>query len=173
VTERYGVGIVTCNVAWCLIIAGFWAWEASVGLNDFAPRRRSLWQYWVVPFALFAFWVPIRYHHDTASFHFMPLAFLRDHTGLAFCLMTPVYLAILALYHPTVNPALMRVTGLAGIVVAFWNMVTAFVFTHNWYHAVTHLPLTLLSIYAVVLSFRSLPPADEPGHSQRRDSPQS
>ena len=153
VTDRYGVGIVTCNVLWFLIVAGLWGWEAFAGLNDFAPRPRSLWKYWVVPLALFAFWIPFVYSAKTGGFHFTPLLFMKNHSGLAFCLMTPAYLAMLTLYYPRVNFAVLRVTALTGTIIGFWNMLVCFVFTSNWFTGVVHIPLLVISIYALVLSF--------------------
>ena len=154
VTKEYGVAIFTCNLIWFLAVAGFWAWEAAAGLNDFSCWRAAWWKWWVVPLAIFAFWVPFAPSAQTGALAFRPLLFLRTHTGLAFCLMTPVYLAILTLHHPRVNLALMRVTALVGIIIAFWNHMTAFVFTSNWYHGVVYVPLTAISIYVLVLSFR-------------------
>ncbi len=151
VTKKYGLGIVTCNFLWFMILAGFWAWEAFAGLTDFSPRRRPLWAYWVVPLAIFAFWIPVGPAKD-GTWHFSPLFFLQMHTGLAFCLMAPVYLAILSLYHLRVNLAVMRMTALTGIILAFYNILGAS-FGRNAFHAIAHVPLATISIYAFVLSF--------------------
>ncbi len=151
VTEKYGLGIVTCNVLWFTILAGFWAWEAFAGLTDLAPRPRPWWSYWVMPLAIFAFWIPVAPDRH-GTLHFTPLLFLRVHTGLAFCLMVPVYLAILSLYYPRVNLAVMRLTALTGMIVALYNMLGAY-FGRGVYHAVVHTPLAAISIYTFVLSF--------------------
>jgi hypothetical protein len=151
ITKKYGLGIVTCNLLWFSILAGFWAWEAFAGLNDFSRSHRPAWRYWVVPLALYAFWVPIA-PDKTGTLHFAPAFFLKFHTGLAFCLMAPVYLAILSLYYPRVNLAVMRLTGLTGIILAFYNMLGAY-FGRTVFHAVVHTPLLAISIYAFVLSF--------------------
>lgn len=46
--------------------------------------------------------------------------------GLAFCLMTPVYLALLILFYPGVNIVTLRITGLVGLMLGLYNM--AFIF---------------------------------------------
>ncbi len=153
VTERYGVGIVTGNLLSFTAVACLWVWEGVAGLNDFSRRRIPWWRWWVAPFAVFAFWLPIGWSYKAAGPVLQPLFFTRLHTGLAFCTMTPVYLAVLTLFWPRVNLALVRVTALVGIVIAFWNMMGAFVFTRYWYNGVVHAPLAVLSVYAAVLSF--------------------
>jgi hypothetical protein len=151
-TPRFGHGVVTCNLLWFFLVASLWAWEAFAGRNDLSRRRVPLWRCWVVPLAVFAFWVPVAPDSEGAI-RFTPLLFWRFHTGLAFCLMTPVYLAVLTLFWPRVNLAVMRVTAFVGIIIALWNQVTAFVWMDNWFHGVLHLPLTVISLYAFVLSF--------------------
>jgi hypothetical protein len=75
--------------------------------------------------------------------------------GLAFCMMAPVYLAILTLYYPKVNIAILRVTSLLGIIIGFWNMLVNFVINLDflWWNGVLHLPLVFISICAFILSF--------------------
>ncbi len=159
VTERYGVGIVTGNLLCFTGIACLWAWEGLAGLNDFSRRRIPWWRWWVAPFAVFALWLPVGWDRSVGEFVFAPLFFTRFHTGLAFCTMTPVYLAVLTLFWPRINLALMRVTAAVGILIAFWNMMGALVFTDYWYNGVVHAPLAVLSVYALVLSFLRRPDA--------------
>jgi len=152
VTDRYGVGIVTCNFLWFLFLSVLWAWEAVAGLNDFSRRRVALWRWWVVPLMVWGFWLPFS-PGRTGAFHFDPLFFIREHTGLAFCLTAPVYLGILTLFYPRVNLAVMRLTSLTGVILAFYNMLYALI-GPSLFQALAHVPLMSISIYALVLSFR-------------------
>lgn len=87
---------------------------------------------------------------------FNPLYFFTNMAGLAFCLMTPVYLGILTLYHPRVNLATLRVTGLVGSIIGFYNILTNFIMFPEllWWNGVLHIPLITISIYGLVLSFK-------------------
>jgi hypothetical protein len=53
---------------------------------------------------------------------FNPVYLLTSGAGLAFCMMTPVYLAILTVYHPRVNLPVLRVTSLVGVIIGLGNM---------------------------------------------------
>ena len=154
ITERYGFGIVTGNFIQMLIIAAFWFWEASINENNFSPQKIPIIRYWVVPLAFLAFWAPINLETMQPDFNFVYL--FTNSAGLAFCMMTPVYLAILTLYYPKVNIAVLRVTSLVGIIIGFWNMVVNFLIEPDilWWNGVLHLPLVFISIYAFILSFR-------------------
>jgi len=154
ITDKYGFGIVTGNFILKLIVATFWFWEASVNRNNFTPQKLPIIRYWVVPLAFLAFWYPVNLESMKPDFN---LAYLfTNPAGLAFCMMTPVYLGILTLYYPKVNIATLRVTSLLGILIGFWNMVVNFVLKPDilWWNGVLHLPLVFISIYAFILSFR-------------------
>lgn len=152
VTEEYGLGICTANLAMFLFIAALWFWEVVVGKNDFTARKEPVWKYWVVPVALVAFWQPV----DSATLmpDFNPLYFLTSGAGLAFCLMTPVYLALLTIYHPRVNLAVLRVTSLAGVIIGLGNMGLPILIPTYWWVGVLHIPLLTISGYGLVLSFK-------------------
>ncbi|MHC4751384.1 MAG: hypothetical protein ACYTFW_16115, partial [Planctomycetota bacterium] len=93
VTEKYGVAICTINIIMFLTVAAFWLWEAVVQQSDFTPRKLPVWRYWIVPLAILAFWAPsYRGRPD-----FNPVYLLTNSTGLAFCMMTPVYVGLLSL----------------------------------------------------------------------------
>ncbi len=155
ITERYGIGIVTGNVIMLLVVAGFWLWEAKMRKNDFTPRKFSIWNYWVLPLAFLAFWYPTNL--ETVHPDFNPLYLFTNPVGLAFCMMTPVYLTMLILYYPKVNIATLRVTSLAGIIIGFWNMVVNFTTPNLWWNGVLHFPLVIISIYGLILSFKKRP----------------
>ncbi len=157
ISQKHGLGIVTTNLIMFLAVALFWFWEAIVCENDFAPQKQPLWKYWVVPFALLAFWYPT--NPKTLMPDFNPLYLFTNDVGLAFCMMTPVYIAILTLYYPRINIATLRVTSLVGTIIAFSNMLSNFLIAPDqlWWNGVLHLPLLIISIYGLILSLRKKP----------------
>ena len=156
VTKEYGLGIVTSNLVAICIVAAFWFWEALAQKNDFTPRKQPLWKYWVLPFAFLAFWYPA--NPNTFMPDLNPLYIFSNAAGLFFCMMTPVYLAILTFYYPRVNIATLRVTSFVGLILAFYNILVNFVMFPDqlWWNGVLHIPLITISIYAFVLSFRKM-----------------
>lgn len=154
VTDRYGFGILSGNFILTLIVAGFWFWEVTIHRNDFSPRKIPVTRYWVIPLAFLAFWYPLNLESMKPDFDLSYI--LTNPAGLAFCSMTPVYLGILTLYHPTVNIATLRITSLLGVIVGFWNLVVNFLISPDmlWWDGVLHLPLVFISVYALTLSFR-------------------
>jgi len=155
ITDKYGLGIVTGNFIPMILVAIFWFWEAFVNKNDFTPQKLPIIRYWVVPLAFLAFWYPVNLKTMKPDFNLVYL--FTNPAGLAFCTMTPVYLGILTLYYPKVNIATIRVTGLLGIIIGFWNIVVNFFIKPDilWWNGVLHLPLVFISIYAFILSFKS------------------
>ncbi len=156
-TERYGFAVLTLNVVMFVFVSIFWFWEAATGMNDFSAQPRPLWKYWVVPWAFLAFWYPL----DPATYcpDFNPLYILTSGSGLSFCMMTPLYLAILTIFHPRVNLLTMRIISLIGLLIGFYNMLVNFVFEPEllWWNGVLHIPLVVLSVYGLALSYKKNP----------------
>lgn len=158
-TERYGFAIITSNVVVLSIVALFWIWEIVVKENDMTPRKRPWWRYWVIPPALLAFWFPVSIGADGARPDWNPLLILTSAAGLAFCMMVPVYLAVVTLYHPRINRPVVRVTGFVGSVIGLFNMVMWLIVQREtmWWMGVLHVPLLLISIYALIISLPKAP----------------
>jgi len=88
---------------------------------------------------------------------FIPVLFFTNESGLTFCMMTPLFLALLTLFHPKVNLATLRVNGLIGIIIGLYNMSVNFFINpaELWWNGVLHIPLLSISLYAFVLSYRT------------------
>jgi hypothetical protein len=157
ITDRYGFAVVSGNFILMLIVALLWFWEAAVHKNDFTPRKINLIRFWVVPLAFLAFWFPLNPESMKPDFNLSYI--FTNPVGLAFCNMTPVYLAILTLYYPRINIVTLRITSLLGVIMGFWNVLLNFLFNFDllWWFGVLHLPLVFISIYALILSFRKTP----------------
>jgi hypothetical protein len=150
VTESYGLAVITGNLALVLVTGILWAWEVVAERNDFAPRKRPLWRWWVAPLAAVALLAPVDASSMTPDFSLVGM--LSNEAGLTCCMMTPVVLAVLILFHPTVNRAVLRVTSFVGILLGAVNMVVWFVVEPwGWWMGVMHIPLVVISIYGFVL----------------------
>ena len=156
VTENYGLGIITINAIMFSLVAAFWFWEAIIQKNDFTSQKQPKWKYWVVPLAFLAFWYPLTISDGSMIPDFNPIGILTNMAGLAFCLMTPVYVGILTLYHPKINIATLRVTSLVGVIIGIYNVLVNFILAFNtmWWNGVLHIPLLTISVYGLVLSFK-------------------
>jgi len=153
VTEKYGVAICTINIVMFLVVAAFWAWEAKVLQNDFTLMKQPIWRYWVVPLAVLAFWYPINLRTGRPDFNLLYI--FTSPAGVAFCMMTPVYVGLLTLYWPKVNIATLRVTSLVGLIIGLYNMLNFIVRPSQlWWNGVLHIPLLVISLYGLVLSFK-------------------
>lgn len=151
ITDKYGLSFITVNVVMFTAVGIFWFREAITPQNNFETPTLNLWKSFIILLALFAFWTPG--DPATGMPDFNPAYFVTQNTGLAFCLMTPVFLAILILYYPRVNFITLRITGLVGLMLGIYNMFFIFgMGTGTWYVGVLHFPLVIVSVTALVLS---------------------
>lgn len=158
VTQEYGLGIITFSYVIAPVLAGIWFWEATVNKNVFAfPPKITIWRISALAFAFFAFWNPI--NPSTIGPDFNPVYLLTNASSTMLCTFTPMVLAILFLYYPNINSAALRITGLTGVTIGFWQMLTDFVIfpARLWWVGVLHLPIFLLSLAGVVVSFTIKP----------------
>jgi hypothetical protein len=157
-TDKYGLVIISGNLALILPVALLWIWEAFIERNDFQPHRRPLWRWWVAPLVILSLLAPV--DTNTMSPDFRPLRLLTNEAGLTYCMITPVILAVMTLHYPTVNLPVLRVSSFVGMIFGVVNMlVWFFVMPSGWWMGVLHIPLLAISIYAFVLSLgeRSAP----------------
>lgn len=151
ITETYGLVVITGNMALILIVAFVWIWEVVAERNDFGNRRQPLWRWWVAPLGVVSLLAPV--DASTMSPDFSLFRLLTNEAGLTFCMMTPVVLAVLTLFHPTVNLAVLRVSSFAGMLLGAVNMIVWFAIeSWGWWMGILHIPLVVISIYAFVLA---------------------
>lgn len=170
-TEEFGFAVLTLNLVMFLLVAMIWFWEAKAQRNDFTTPHLSLSRVWVIPFAFLAFWYPIDL--DTMAMDFNPLLLVTSMAGLAFCLMTPIFLSILIIFFPSINVATLRVTSTIGIVISFYNiLVNFFMFPELlFWNGVLHIPLIVLSVYGFILSFRHKTTSTSPAAKRKLQFP--
>lgn len=152
-TPQYGFAVLIGNVAVCLLVAASWLWEGIVKQGDFSRARWDLSRVWVLLPAFIAFWYPIDMVTLQPSFRLLYL--ISSEAGVTFCMMLPVYLAVMILFYPKVNIVTLRVTGFSGLIVGLLSAVQFFVMNEGmtWMGAL-HLPLLIISAYSFVRSFR-------------------
>lgn len=157
VTEKYGLSIVTYNIFAFNLVAASWALEAVAGRNDFSKIRQPYWKYIVVAAAVFAFWLPIS--PQTGGPDFKLTYFLTSGSALTFCLMTPVFMAVLIFFYPAVNFVTLRVTGLIGTCIGLVNVIPKLILRmySTWWDGFLHLPLLILSILGMIMSMKTIP----------------
>ncbi|HNT35173.1 MAG TPA: hypothetical protein PKH07_09270, partial [bacterium] len=161
---RFGLSIVTVNVVMFLMVAATWFLEAAVVRNDLSSRRRHPWQFAAIAPAVLAFWLPINWSTGLPDFRL--LYFLTSGSALAFCMMTPVYLAVLIIVYPQVNLLTLRVTSSVGVIMGLYNVIPKLVLRaySSWWDGALHIPLLLLSVWGVALSMTKLEAA---GHNEQ------
>ncbi len=150
-TKDYGFVIVSGNLALVFVLALGWGVETLVEGNDFSKRPIPIWRWWVAPLALLAYLAPVG--SDSLVPDFNPLSMLSNPACLTYCMFTPIVIAILTLFHPTVDLPLLRLMSFVGIIFGLVNVITWFVISPaGWWMGILHLPLLLISIYGFVLS---------------------
>jgi hypothetical protein len=152
-TSTYGLAIISGNVLLMLIVAASWIIEAINPKSDFAPVKVPPSKLWVLPLAALAFWFPVDASGSSPQFTLANL--VSNGSMLTYCMITPVVLAILILFHPRVNQTTMRVTSYVGIMFGVTNEVEWFVLNPSmWWMGIMHIPLITISIYAFAITFR-------------------
>lgn len=152
ITEKYGLMIGTVNLILFPLVGLAWFMEAKIGKTDFNYRSTNPLVYLTVPLALFAFWAP----NSPAHFLKFDLKWMvTSGTTFGFCLMVPVYLAVLFISYPRVNRVTMNITAVVGLIIAFGNFV---IFMGNpaerYWNGIVHLPLLFTSIAGIILSIK-------------------
>ena len=147
-TEKYGFVIHSGALITCLILGITWivvAFKTELGTSF---RDVPLSRYLLLPLALLAFWAP---YDAQVRPYFNPLLLLTSPDyGLTFCLTTPVFLFLLVLFYPKVNIFAYRITAFNGLLYGLFNIAHFFDPKLRWM-GVLHLPLLIISLYALIL----------------------
>jgi len=148
-----GYGIVTSGIVMFLLVASAWFLEAFSARTDYQAMSTRASRAWVIPLAAVAFWYPANL--ETMMPDFNPIHIFNSPTALAFCLMTPAFLTLLILCYPQANIVTLRVTGIAGVIIGMYNLsLFAMYFERFWWNGVLHLPLLVISAFAVILAYK-------------------
>lgn len=147
-TVQYGFVIHTGALLTSLILGATWIAVAIRG--DLKPSFKGVppVRYLFLPMALLAFWTPVNAELEP---NFDPILLLTSPDyGLYFCMTTPVFLFLLILFYPKVNLFAYKITAFNGLIYGLVNMMHFFHPQRRWM-GVLHLPLLLISAYALLL----------------------
>ncbi len=147
ISDRYGLVILTGNVALGFLVAFSWGLECLEGRNKFGKEYLRPRRLWLAPLAAWAYWSPVE------PFRLDPCYLIVGYFGVAYCLTTPVVLALMALYYPGVNKTAMRLTAFLGLIFGVLNVSRPLMAgptpTAIWEGTILHLPLLITSAYAL------------------------
>jgi hypothetical protein len=151
VTDEYGIVVVSELFVWGLVVVIAWFWEAiqdkTVYRLDGIPRDRL----WMIPLMIFAFWDPDQ------PWRFDLQMFFISTSPVAYCMMTPIYQAVLAFSYPKVNLPMFRVASFLGLLIGVITIVGQTIGKPElgFYWSFLHSPLVLISGYCLWLGFRA------------------
>lgn len=153
-TDEFGWVWLVGNTVVQLVVAAFVCADVLRSWTTVRPdqlRRGRLWV--LVPMAL-AWLFPYVHMGD----HVAPglaASVLVNESGLTYCMVTPVVLGLMILYSDGVHPPTLAVAAWVGLLFGVINAASWFALSPaNWWMGVLHLPLVVLSTYAVWLSRR-------------------
>ncbi|MGP6174621.1 hypothetical protein [Corynebacterium sp. A21] len=136
---------------------------STVRRQDFRPGMS-----WTLALGLLAFIAP--YSSSEAGALLPPgmgEQLLIGTSGITYCFLTPVFLAVLLCFHPGIHSGTLSVIGFAGLGFGLFNMMTWFLIQpDSWWMGVLHLPLLILSISALAVAHQR--PARSPQNQQPR-----
>jgi hypothetical protein len=150
-TQKYGFVVHPGGMIAYLILGITWLIVAAK--NDFTPsfKRLTVPEYGLFLLALLAFWSPYSVANTTIQPRFDPLLLLTSPDyGMTFCLTTPVFLFGLILFYPSVNSFAYRITAFNGLLYGLFNLTHWFSPDRRWM-GFLHLPLLIMSVYALIL----------------------
>lgn len=152
-TNTYGFSILIGNLVLQLVPGVYLLYETITLKSNFSHPGRPWWKYIAAPFALFAFWMPM---NQQGGPDFNPLLIITNESMFTYCMLTPVMLSILTLYHPCINRPVLRVISFIAMLYGIMNFITWFFINPElWWIGILHIPLYCVSIYGFVLSFIS------------------
>jgi len=150
-TAQYGFVLHTGGMVLYVVLGLVWLVVAF--RNELQVSFQSIsWQHLLLlPLVLLAFWAPYVASGNGVRPDFNPLLLLfSPDYGLTFCLTTPVFLFLLILSYPQVNMLAYRITAFNGFLYGVFNLAHWFNPELRWM-GVLHLPLLILSVYALML----------------------
>ncbi|MHA1695174.1 MAG: hypothetical protein ACTSUG_07940 [Candidatus Helarchaeota archaeon] len=152
-TITYGLVFLTQNLILMVIVGIFWVHEIKSCKMDYTLEKIPLWRYWVIPLAFLAFWFPVDRFTGMPDFNLSYL--LYSDSALAFCMITPIYLAVISLFYPKINRPTIRVNSFIGIIFGLINIMNVFISPLNyWWITILHIPLLSISVYMFILSIK-------------------
>jgi hypothetical protein len=150
-TAQYGFVLHTGGMVLFGVLGLIWLVVAFRNELQISFREISWRQLLLLPLVLLAFWAPYVAFGNQVRPDFNPLLLLvSPDYGLTFCFTTPIFLFWLILSYPHVNGLAYRITAFNGFLYGMFNLAHWFN-PKLWWMGVLHLPLLILSVYALIL----------------------
>jgi hypothetical protein len=148
-TEKYGYVIMTGALILYAVLGILWLAAAFRNTLRAAFRKPTLLEWGLITLALLAFWGPYAIVGGAVQPWFGPLRLMTSPDyGMMFCFTTPVFLMLLILCAPAGPRGTLRITAVNGFIYALFNLSHWF-FPERWWMGFLHLPLLLISLYAM------------------------
>lgn len=153
ITDEFGLSFVTSNIILMLLTSIAWLSDAWKKKTKYTFQNVTPKNGWLIAVAIFCFWWPMNFAGNP---DFNPFHFFTGHVAqsIQFCPMTPIFLIILILCKPTISLSVYRMTAISGTIIGFWNMMN-FINPSTLYVGLYHLPLFLISLYALIDSLKN------------------
>jgi drug/metabolite transporter superfamily protein YnfA len=151
VTEEYGMVIHISGMVLYSVLGIVWIIVAFRNNLEIDTKSFRLSNLCLAPLVLLAFWAPYSINGNAIQPNFNPMLLLvSPDYGLTYCFTTPVFLFLLILVYPKVNLFAYRATAFNGLIYGILNL-THWINAESRWMGFLHLPLLVLSIYALVL----------------------
>jgi len=144
-------------------------WISTIGSRMLAASFQDVprWRWFLLPLALLVLWSPLAFDGQRVIPDFDPLLLVSSPDyALTYCFMTPLLLFMLILFFPRVPMFAFRVTAFNGLLYGLFNLTHWFNPGTLWL-GVLHLPLLILSLLALILSYKKDLLAQTSSHPSR------
>jgi hypothetical protein len=150
-TQKYGFVVHIAALLTMLLLGITWLVAAFRNKLILARRKISLPEYGLILLAVLAYWGPYSIVNGTIRPDFDPLLLLTSPDyGLTFCFTTPVFLLGLILFRVQGSQFAYRITAFSGLLYGLFNL-THWFNPNTWWMGFLHLPLLIISVYALFL----------------------
>ena len=148
---QYGFTFVVGNMIIQLLVCIVLIADLVKGASCISSDQLDRTKLWVISLMCFAFMMPYAIQNDIIVPSLSSV--LTNEAGVTYCMITPVILGMMILFHRGMNPETMHIAAFVGFSFGILNMMTWFGFQiQNWWMGICHLPLFILSFYALRLS---------------------
>lgn len=151
-TSAYGFSWIIGNTIVMLIVSAFCAYDAIKGKSDFDKKHFEAKRLWVIFPMLLAWLMPYAINEQGIVKPDFSLFVFLNEAGVTYCMITPVIIGAMILFSKGVYKPIFSIISFVGFIFGVMNMLTWFVFNSpNWWMGILHLPLLILSFYALLL----------------------
>lgn len=153
VTQAYGFVWLIGNSLVIFIVAGFCLFDFLKGKTIFSRKNFEMKRLWVIIPMLLAFLMPYSINAQGAIEPGLGWMVFMNEAGVTYCMITPVMIGVMILFVKDTYELTLFIVSFIGFVFGLMNMLTWFIFqAESWWMGVLHLPLVLLSSYALYLN---------------------